>query len=528
MGKKIKNVTIVGGGTAGWMTALLLQRKLGRTSSGGRPISITLIESPNVATVGVGEATVPGMVSILRECGISEPDFIRSCNASFKTGVYFANWNQRKDGSPINYVNPFNRAPAIDGVDIAEYFFRFGVKGATFPELMSISPHCAKRLLGPRALGAPEYDTTQGFAYHLDAGRFAAMLSDICTRRGVKHVRDDMVDAVKNDRGLIDHLVLKEGGEHKVDLVIDCTGFRGLLINKVMGEPFLDYSRFLANDKALAVQLPHPDPDKLEPMTRSTALGAGWSWRVPLHSRVGTGYVFSSAHRTDDEARDEFLAHLGDQGKGAEPRVIPMRIGRSRATWSGNCVAIGLSGGFIEPLESTAIYMIEMAIRMLVTYFPDTDFHPAVQDAYNAKVNGLYDEVLDFICLHYRLGNRTDSQYWIDAREELEIPDSLAHKVELWRHKLPSRDDIGLYHLFNHWTYQCVLLGKEVYGTDYGPGPVNSAIPLDRKKWQEFLQTFQLTVKDRLSTVADHKQLLDEIRRNARDRTAPETETAIL
>ena len=517
MGKQIRNITIVGGGTAGWMTALLLQRRLAVKSSGKNKITVTLVESPNIATVGVGEATVPGMPATLREAGIQESEFFRTCNASFKLGVLFDNWNVNKNGEKIAYINPFNRASPIDGIDVAEYYFRYGVRGAKFSEIMSPATYCMRRLKGPRPLGAPAYDTKQGFAYHLDAGKFAAMLTAFCKRKGVVHLRDDMVGVTKNDRGLIESIQLKETGEHKTDFVIDCTGFRGLLINKEMGEPFLDYSRYLANDRALAVQIPHADPGKIEPVTRSSALGAGWSWRVPLYNRIGTGYVFSSAHRTDDEARDEFMGFLGDQAKGLEPRVIPMRIGRTRKTWVGNCLAIGLSGGFIEPLESTAIYMIEMAVRWLITYFPDTDFEPSLQNAYNQRVNYLYDEVLDFICMHYRLGNRTDSQYWIDARTELQIPDRLKERLDLWRHKLPGRDDIGEHYLFDHWTYQVVLLGKEVYDNGFGPGPVNSPLDLDRKKWVAFLKTYEMGVKDRLSRIADHKALLDDIR-------GPETE----
>ena len=183
-------------------------------------------------------------------------------------------------------------------------------------------------------------------------------------------------------------------------------------MSKVLEEPFVSYSKYLANDRAVAVQIPHPDPMKIPPVTRSTALGAGWSWRVPLFHRIGTGYVFSSAHRTDEAAKAELLAHLGLTPEEAEPRVIPMRIGRSKNLWVKNCVAVGLSGGFIEPLESTAIHMIDMSIRWLLAYFPDSDFADPLRNRYNKLMISLYDEVRDFICLHYALGNRTDDPYW--------------------------------------------------------------------------------------------------------------------
>ncbi|WP_172299552.1 tryptophan halogenase family protein [Pseudoruegeria sp. HB172150] len=510
MAEPIREVTIVGGGTAGWMAALLLLLGL----PAGRKAKITLIESPNVPTVGVGEATVPGMPRTLRESGISERDFFRACNASFKLGVDFANWNVDRKGDFISYINPFSRPNVLDRVDVGVYFTEFGAGNLDYVQSMCFAKDFIQACKAPRMSGSQEYEAKLGvgFAYHLDAGRFAKLMQKSCTLKGVQHVLDDVVDVEMDEDGNVAALQLERTGRHPVELVIDCTGFRGLIINKAMKEPFLSYSQYLANDRAMAVQIPHADEKKLEPVTRSTALGAGWSWRVPLYNRIGTGYVYSSAHRSDDEAREEFLAHLGPEGKGAEPRVIPMRVGRNRNAWVKNCVAIGLSGGFIEPLESTAIHMIEMGMRWLVTYFPDKDFAPPLRDQYNRLTGKMYDEVRDFICLHYALGNRTDTQYWIDAREALEVPDSLAELLEVWRYVLPGHYDLKFASLFDHATYQAVLLGKRVYETGYGAGSLTRGAQLDAARWKSYLGQVRGKAKQAVSAAADHRTYLAELR----------------
>jgi tryptophan halogenase len=515
MAERVRHITIVGGGTAGWLTALLLGT-YGRTGTKDpAALKITLIESPNVATVGVGEATVPAMPRLLQQAGVQEQAFFRHCNATFKLGVLFDNWNHDRHGGRVAFLNAFNEGPVLDGTDSAHHFLRYGAEGRAFAEVITPAPDLARAGKGPRPLDAKPYERGVGFAYHLDAGLFADLLSGICVQRGVAHIRDDVVDAETDERGFITALNLKQRGAHPVELVIDCTGFRGLLINKVMQEPFVSYADHLANDRAAAIQVPHPDPQKIEPMTRSTALDAGWVWRVPLYNRIGTGYVFSSAHLSDDEACAELLAHIRTTGsalpKDAAPRIIPIRVGRTRRPWVKNCLAIGLSSGFIEPLESTAIYMIEMSVRWLLAYFPDTDFAEPLSARYNEVSTRLYDEVRDFICLHYALGNRSDSQYWIDAREALQVPDSLAANMELWRRGLPTRYDIGFWSLFSHRVYQTVLLGKKVYETGYAPPP-DSGVALRRETWRHYVTTVHRQIDQTVAALPDHRTLLTALR----------------
>ena len=512
MGRPLETVTIVGGGTAGWLTAGLLLAFGRKQQNGVKPLQITVVESPDIPTVGVGEATVPGMVRTLKELGISEREFFKRCNASFKLGVDFANWNVDKNGKPISYINPFVGAPAIRGVELAQYFLRYGAGSRDFVQSYAATVELMKAGKGPLIDPTKEFGAASGFAYHLDAGKFAALLTEHCTARGVRHVRENVQSVEKDERGYIAALQLDKTGRHPVELAIDCTGFRGLIINQALQEPFVSYSDYLANDRAMAVQLPHPDGAKIEPVTRSTALGAGWSWRVPLYNRIGTGYVFSSAHRSDDEARDEFLRHLGPLGKGAEPRVIPMRVGRNRNAWVKNCIGIGLSGGFIEPLESTAIFMIDMGVRWLLSYFPDSDFPDPLRDRYNHLVDSLYNEVRDFICLHYALGNRTDSQYWIDARTELKLPDGLAQNLELWRYNLPSHYDLPFSTLFDVGTYNSVLLGKRVYEQGYAKGDIGGGLSLDAKLWKEISTHLRKQNEKRVHQATDHKMLLTRLR----------------
>ncbi|MDJ0820509.1 MAG: tryptophan 7-halogenase [Paracoccaceae bacterium] len=506
MGDPIRNVTIVGGGTAGWLAAVLLRRVL------DAHVDITLIESPNIPTVGVGEATVPNMPQTLKMLGIPDQEFFKTCNASFKLGVVFSNWNVDKNGDFISYINPFSSAPPLQGHDWAGYYRSYGAGQRDYVQSYSPMMDMVTACKGPRMLNLPKNDSRMAYAFHLDAVKFAGLLRDIGVKRGIRHILDDVEGVELNDAGYVAAVQLKERGRHAVELVVDCTGFRSLILGDALKEPFVSYSKYLGNDRAMAVQIPHPDPDKLEPATRSTALGAGWSWRVPLFNRIGTGYVFSSSHRTDDEARDEFLAHLGPAGKDAEPRIIPMRIGRARQAWVKNCVAIGLSGGFIEPLESTAIHMIDMGVRWLATHFPDKDYAEPLRKQYNKTVDGLYNEVRDFICLHYALNNRTDSQYWIDARESLEMPDRLAELLEIWKHRPPAPTDLETQYLFTTSTYSTVLFGKQVYETGFGVKRPQNSVHLDQAVWTQALDRTRQINTAEVKRKADHRTLLRQLR----------------
>ncbi|MEE8501938.1 MAG: tryptophan halogenase family protein, partial [Kiloniellales bacterium] len=355
-----------------------------------------------------------------------------------------------------------------------------------------------------------EYSYTIGYAYHLDAGLFALFLRDLAISRGVEHVLDDVEEVQQGENGFITALKLKERGLMPVQLVVDCSGFRSLIMGKVLNEPFESYSDHLLCDRALAVQLPHPDPTRLDPCTHSTALGAGWCWRVPLYSRVGTGSVFSSRFRSDDEAIEEFRSHLGEAGRDAEPRVIRMRIGRVRRTWVKNCVAIGLSGGFIEPLESTAIHMIECTARWLVRHFPDRSMSPVLVNNFNKFTQALYEEVRDFIMMHYYSSNRKEP-FWVAARSEIELSETLRERLELWRYTFPSVIDTSGDRLFDYWNYLVVLYSKGFFK--------DVSMPLEgstsKADWDRYLRRVMGMRRNMLETLPDHYELVTAIREAA-------------
>ena len=511
MTEAIKSVTIVGGGTAGWMTAAILHHYLNQ--DGAAPsVDITLIESPNIPTVGVGEATVPGMPNLLQHLGVDEAAFFQSCHASFKLGVRFIDWSRDADGTPGDFVHPFNHPLDIHGLNPALHYQKFGPlkPGLSFGEIMCPNETVIRHLRAPRNPRDPDFRFVVGYAYHLDAALFARYLRERTIGLGVRHILDDLVEVEQDEAGFITHLSLQENGRLPVELVVDCTGFRGLLIQQTLGEPFESYGKHLLCDRALAVQLPHAEPTQLEPCTRSTALGAGWSWRVPLYSRVGTGYVFSSAFRSDEEAIEEFLTFLrgrGERAEGAEPRAIAMRVGRSRRSWVKNCVAVGLSGGFVEPLESTAIFMIEKAARWICKHFPYRGIDESAAGRFNALMQELYEEIRDFIMLHYLTSNRSEP-FWQAARSDVAVPDSLAQKLETWRHKLPGPEDLKSSYLFNFWSYVFVLHARGYF--EQVPPPEDAAVTL--ADWQAFSWEMAQTRQAMLAHLVGHYDLVTAMR----------------
>ncbi len=513
----VQEVTIVGGGTAGWLTAMILNRFLNAPDQ--EPVvQVTVIESPKIPTIGVGEATVPAMPNLLQQLGINETEFIRTCNASFKLGVRFDHWGIADSGDPLRYHHPFNFPRGLAGWSPAYHFNRFGAHpdGADFADCMAPNSAVIRAQRGPRPLGGKDYERAIGYSYHLDAGLFARRLRDLAARRGIRHIRDDVVEVLQDERGFINQLRLEQGGLFQVEFVVDCTGFKGLILQKVLEEPFAPIDRHLLCDRAIPVQIPHADSTRIEPCTRSTGLGAGWVWRVPLYSRLGTGYVFCSEFRSDDEARREFFDHLraiGDLPADApdpETPVIHMKTGRTRRAWVKNCVAIGLSGAFVEPLEATAIFGIELAARWLAAHFPDRTFSPAVISQYNKLTEALFDEIRDFIISHYYTSNRPEP-FWRAARADDVLTGSLQEKLELWNHVLPSSTDTTGSRLFNHWNYTYTLWAKGYFkGKHY---PLEGAISKDR--WTLFGREIAEEKRRLLALLPDHYELLSHIRGEA-------------
>ena len=510
MSNRVQHVTIVGGGTAGWLAAGILHAGLNRRGD-GPDVRITVIESPNIPTIGVGEATTVSMGQMLKQLNVDERDFLKQCNGSFKCAVKFDNWNHGPDGGPLTFWHPFSRQGYLFGYDATNHYIKARKMGfeppfeeALFPGIPAI-----KNCQAPRPLEGKDYDGLFPYAYHMDAALFAGYMTTYATNLGVEHVRDDMTAVNLDERGYVKSLTLKEHGDWPIELVLDCTGFRGLIISDALGEPFEPYSEHLLCDKALAVQIPTGETDKIESYTTSTGLDAGWAWRVPLYSRLGTGYVFSSAFASDDQAITELRRHLDLPDDHPDPRVIAMRIGRSRRAWVKNCIAIGLSGGFIEPLESTSIHFTQMTLRWLIEFFPDRNINPALGEHYNRVTHNLYDEIRDFIVFHYATSNRTDTPFWIEAAHQARIPDSLKSRLELWKVKLPGALECNsVFSLFESWNYADILMGKGWY--DDVELPSEAAISVE-----DYLEARKKMAAQsrRISAEApDHRAVLTQIR----------------
>ena len=323
----------------------------------------------------------------------------------------------------------------------------------------------------------------------------------------MRHIQDDVQSVTLDDRGHVAALELATGGTHPIQFVVDCTGFKALILRGALGEPFEPWNDRLLCDRALAVQVPHAEDDPtLDAATTSTALGAGWVWNVPLHSRVGTGYVYSSGFRSEDEAADEFLAHLGPRAKGAEPRLIRMPVGRTRRTWVKNCMAMGLAAGFVEPLESTAIFLIEFACRQLVESLPDRPVSQPIADRFNRYMDDMYAEILDFIIMHYATSNRTEP-FWLAAREDARIPDSLRANLDLARYRMLIDQDFRGNSMFGALNYQFVLFGKRWFDGVIFPQESN----ISEDHWKKYRRRIR---EDRIkleATAPDHRAFLDSV-----------------
>jgi tryptophan halogenase len=450
----LANILIVGGGTAGWMSALFLSRFLT-----GSNCKITLLESSSVPTVGVGEATIPSLVKFVRSMKLDEHEFMRRCHATYKLGINFVDWIEEDS----EYWHPFGVVGAtVKGVDLFHFWLKALREGH---DVGTYASYCMQTKLSeagraPRPLESSSPIIQQGaYAYHLDAGALATYLRELALAEGVQHVVDHVQHTELDDAGFIQHVSTEGGRQLSADLFLDCTGSRSLLIEKALGDPYVDWSDMLICDRAVVTQLP-PDIDIL-PYTKSTALKAGWVWRIPLMNRVGCGYVFSSAHTDDESAARELLNYAkGSHAKEAvmEPRFLNMRVGRRSEFWVKNCVSVGLAAGFIEPLESTGIFLIQRSLEMLTKYLPERSCHSSLQENYNQRMSLIYEHARDFIVTHYLLNRRENDPFWRDSKA-ITIPESLRVILDLY-------DELGTIEPvrsspFSETSWYCILAGGD-------------------------------------------------------------------
>jgi hypothetical protein len=462
----IGSIVIVGGGTAGWMTAAYLRTAL------DEQVTITLVESGNVPTIGVGEATFSTVRHFFSYLGLAEEQWMPECSASYKLGIRFENW--RALGH--HFYHPFERLRTAAGFNLAEWWLELGDPAGSFDRDCFLTPWLCDAERSPRHLDgdlfATAADDANGrstlaeqrdqfpYAYHFDAALLARFLTRIGTERGVRHVVDDVVTVGQDQRGWISHVTTREHGEITGDLFIDCTGFRGLLINQTLGARFQSFADVLPNDRAVALRVPRDNErDGMRPYTTATAMDAGWIWNIPLFGRDGTGYVYAEEFCSPAEAEATLRAFAAPGQDDLTANHIKMRIGRNDRSWVANCVAIGLSSAFVEPLESTGIFFIQHAIEQLVRHFPDASWDPRLAGAYNARIAHAVDGVKEFLVLHYRSATRDDTRYWKEAKVR-EIPGGLAEKLDLAQVMLLDENTVyPRYHGFEPYSWNTMLLG---------------------------------------------------------------------
>jgi flavin-dependent dehydrogenase len=465
-------IVIVGGGTAGWLTAAYLAKRLGADRPDGA--RITLIESPDIGTIGVGEGTFPTIRSTLAELGVSEARFLRESSATFKQGVRFVDWERRStNGKSSEYFHPFNLPLRPNGRDMSPYWLLDHQAGATLPfaDAVTTQGTIIGEGLAPKRLEDPDFQGPMNYAYHFDAARFADFLRGVAVEAGVTHLQGKVDGVTRDMRGDIASIHAGELGTIEGDLFIDCSGFRALLIGEALGAPFKRVDDVLFNDRALAIQVPYETPDApINPYTLATAHEAGWTWDIGLDSRRGVGYVFSSRHTDEDRAEQVLRGYVGKAGDGLNARLLKFQTGYRERQWIGNCVAVGLSAGFFEPLESTGILLIEAAAVMIAEVFPLRD--RAAMDAgartFNAAMTGRFERIVSFLKLHYCLTKR-DEPYWRDNADPASWPEALRDLLAQWKHRPVSRFDFLVdLETFLPSSYQYILYGMNA-ATDFAP-----------------------------------------------------------
>jgi tryptophan halogenase len=485
---RVRRVVIAGGGTAGWMVAAGLSKTLGKL------LDIKLVESDEIGTVGVGEATIPTLVLFHRLLGINEQEFMAATQATFKLGIGFENWRDRGE----NYIHSFGST----GRDHwTAGFQHFWLKGRDRKLASDYGDYCLELQASLEGRFAHLPNNGMNYAFHIDAGLYAKFLRKFAGGLGVKRIEGKIVDVkVDEASGDIASIKLDGGDVIEGDLFIDCTGFRGLLIGNALHVGYEDWSHHLFCDSAVAVQTESVGP--AIPYTRSIARESGWQWRIPLQSRVGNGMVYCSRYLSDDGAKQGLLANV--EGKLlTEPRVIKFRPGQRRQTWRRNCIAIGLSSGFIEPLESTSIHLIQRGIMWLLQMFPRDGINQSDVDEYNRQLNHELEHIRDFIVLHYHVTRRQDSAFWRSCRS-MDIPATLRHRIELFRETGRVFRVPGELFAENSWIQ--VMLGQGIEPLQHHP----VADLMGDEELARFLGDIRSSVEKTVSQLPKHQAYVEQ------------------
>jgi tryptophan halogenase len=486
--QKITRVVIAGGGTSGWCAAAALSQQLGSL------LDITLIESEEIGTVGVGEATFPTIRSFHRILDLDEQEFLRVTRGSIKLGISFENWARRGD----RYIHSFGVIGKSTWLGDFHHFW-LAAKAAGFGD--EIGDYCFEH----QAAKAHKFFTSESsrinYAYHFDASLYARYLRSRSEAKGVRRVEGKIATVVQNPQsGFIEAVTMQSGQRIDGDFFIDCTGFRGLLIEQTLKAGYEDWGHWLRNDSALALQTDFP-LDDIAPYTRAIAHESGWQWKIPLQHRQGTGHVYSTAYTTDEEARRVLLDNLEGNIR-VELRLLKFKTGRRRKAWVKNCVAVGLAGGFVEPLESTSIHLIQSGVTRLLRLFPFGACSESLVRQYNEESQIEYERIRDFIILHYKATERDDTPYWRDCRD-MSVPDTLAHRLELFRENgfvFPDAADV-----FRVDSWLQVMLGQRLQPKAFH----RMASMLDDDRLRVMLETLKANIGAAVEKLPSHKQFLD-------------------
>ncbi|MBD76582.1 MAG: tryptophan halogenase [Citromicrobium sp.] len=482
----IERIVIVGGGTAGGMTAAALSRLAEK-----RTVAITLIESEAIGTVGVGEATIPPIVEFNQLLGIDEREMMAATQATFKLGIQFANWGQVGE----SYFHPFGTyGYHMGGIAFHQVWHRARSEGERRPlqifNLETVAAHFGRF---SRTQDFQRDDLpTMNYAYHIDATRYAAFLRAYSEKRGVVRTEGKVVDTTLDpESGFVSSVTMDDGTEVEGDLFIDCSGFRGLLIEQALETGYDDWRHYLPCDRAVALPCEREDGSGPAPFTKATAHSAGWQWCVPLQSRNGNGHVYCSEYMSDDEAHDILVKNLAGK-PGAEPNFLRFVTGRRKKAWNRNVIAIGLSSGFMEPLESTSIHLINSGINRLVAILSLDGVTQNQQDTYNRLTDKEYRRIRDFLILHYNATARDDSPFW-DYVRTMEVPETLTEKIELFKAngQIFREED----ELFNETSWAAVMMGQGIHMDGHGPIAASMVIPELKGELDEMEKSVRFAVQ---------------------------------
>jgi 2-polyprenyl-6-methoxyphenol hydroxylase-like FAD-dependent oxidoreductase len=505
MSKAVKEIVIVGGGTAGWLTAAIVacHHKTGTHSN----IKITLVESSDIPTVGVGEGTWPTMKNTLREIGLKEADVFKYCHAAFKQGGKFVDWVH---GNGDFYYHPFTVPLGYGRIDLAPYVSNI----EDYAIESNFQHHVCEAGLAPRTMAEPEYSGQCNYAYHLDAGAFADLLKQHCKANlAVEHVIGTVQDTILDVHGNIESVALSQSDNQELnhlsaDLFVDCTGFASLLLGKALGVPFVPKNDVLFNDSALAMHVPYEEESSpIACHTIATGQNAGWIWDIGLPHRRGVGHVYSSQFLSDDQAEANLRKYLGGAGKDIAVRKIAFESGHRAQFWKKNCVAVGMSAGFVEPLEATAIMLVEISARYIAENLPvDNTLIDIVAKRFNQQMDYRWQRIIDFLKLHYMLTKRPEP-YWQAHLNPDSIPESLQEDLALWRYRGPTPADFdSAIELFPAASYQYVL-----YGMGFKPDFSKHAhLYNENLQAEKIIQRNQLLTEQMMSSLPGHRDYIDK------------------